>query len=103
MAIAHLARLVSWRTLTRLCLAGAFVAFLASQAPHLVHHFFEPDLVQDDCPFAASGERIGGLQIEALVIAVSIVTTPVSPAASSTIAAVAHAVPLGRAPPAVLS
>jgi hypothetical protein len=96
---ARVARLVSPRTLTSLFLAGAFVAFLVSQAPHLVHHFFEPDLVQDECPFAASGDRIGGLQTEPVVVAVSDVSMPVLPAAPLAPASLARAVPLGRAPP----
>jgi hypothetical protein len=98
---ARVARHVSPRTLTSLFLAGAFVAFLVSQAPHLVHHFFEPELVQDECPFAANGERTGGLQIEPVaVVAVSDVSMPVLPAASFEPASVAHAAPFGRAPPA---
>jgi hypothetical protein len=89
---------------TSLLLAGAFAAFIAAQAPHLVHHFFEPDLVQDECPFAANGERTGGLQIEPIaVVAVSDASTPLLPAALFEPGRVAHAAPLGRAPPARLS
>jgi hypothetical protein len=50
-----------WRRRASLLIAGAFVAFLAMQAPHLVHHFFEPEHVKDECPFAANGERTGGI------------------------------------------
>jgi hypothetical protein len=104
MATSRFGRPVPWRSVTSLLLAGAFVAFIAAQAPHLVHHFFEPDHVQDECPFAANGERTGGLQIEPVsVVAVSDVSTPVRPAALSVPASVAHAAPLGRAPPAPLS
>jgi hypothetical protein len=80
------------------------MAFLATQAPHLVHHFFDPELVQDECPFAANGERTGGLQIEPVaIVTVSDVSTPVLPAAVFEPGSVAHATPLGRAPPARLS
>ena len=58
---------LSVRGVASLLLAGAFVAFVATQSPHLVHHFFEPELVQDECPFAANGERTGGLPIEPVV------------------------------------
>src|SRR5262249_34593737 len=75
--------------------------FLVTQAPHLVHHFFEPDHVQNECLFAANGERTGGLQIEPVaIVAVSEVSTPVLPAALFEPGSVAHATPLGRAPPA---
>ena len=97
-------RTVSWRSATSLLLAGAFVVFIATQAPHLVHHFFEPEHVQDECPFAANGERTGGLQIEPVaVVAVSDASTPLLPAARLAPGGVAHAAPLGRAPPARLS
>jgi hypothetical protein len=104
MATSALGRPVSWRSVTSLVLAGAFVAFIAAQAPHLVHHFFEPDLVQDECPFAANGERTGGLQIEPVAaVAVSDASTSLLAAALFEPGSVAHAAPLGRAPPARLS
>ena len=100
MAASALGRPVSWRSATSLLLASAFLAFIAAQAPHLVHHFFEPDLVQDECPFAANGERTGGLQIEPVaIVAVSDVSAPVLPATRFEPSSVAHAAPLGRAPP----
>ena len=104
MATSFLGRSLSWRSATSLLLGFAFVAFIAAQAPHLVHHFFEPDLVQDECPFAASGERTGGLQIEPIaIVAVSGVSALVLPAARFEPGSVAHATPLGRAPPVRLS
>src|SRR6266571_8670725 len=84
-----------------LLFAGAFVAFVATQAPHLVHHVFEPDLVQDECPFAASGERTGGLQIEPVAVVVtSEVSTPALPDVFLAPRSVVRHAPLGRAPPA---
>jgi hypothetical protein len=99
---------VSVRTASRcavsMLLSGLLVAFLVTQAPHLVHHFFEPDHVQNECLFAANGERTGGLQIEPVAVsAVSDVSTPVLAAELFEPASVAHAAPFGRAPPARLS
>jgi hypothetical protein len=104
MAVWAVGRPASWRSLTSLLLASAFLAFVAAQAPHLVHHFFEPELVKDECPFAANGERTGGLQVEPVaVVAVSDASTPLLPAALFEPRSVAHAAPFGRAPPARLS
>lgn len=100
---------VSWRPTSSgraasLLLSGLFVAFLVTQAPHLVHHFFEPDHVQNECPYAASGDRTGGLQVEpaALVVILAVATTGVAPTIP-----VAPSVPvlafLGRAPPVPVS
>jgi hypothetical protein len=87
-----------------LLFAGLFAAFLISQAPHLVHHFFEPQLVQDECPFAASGERTGGLEAQPVtVVALAPVSTPalaaVLPAAPSVVSVASR----GRAPPVPVS
>src|SRR6058998_404952 len=93
----------SWRVVT-LLLAGAFVAFVATQAPHLVHHLFERDLVHDECPFAASGERTGGLQIEPIaVVATPEVSTPALPVVFLAPPSVVRPGPLGRAPPSPVS
>jgi hypothetical protein len=37
--------------------AVSLLWLLAAQAPHLVHHVFEPDVVQDDCPLAWGADR----------------------------------------------
>jgi hypothetical protein len=87
-----------------LLLAGAFVAFLATQSPHLVHHFFEPDLVQDECPFAASGDRTGWLPIEPVAVAATAeVSTPLLPAVLLPPTAVARDAARSRAPPVRVS
>ena len=87
-----------------LLFAGAFVAFVATQAPHLVHHLFERDLVHDECPFAASGERTGGLQIEPIaVVATPEVSTPALPVVFLAPPSVVRPGPLGRAPPVAVS
>ena len=42
---------------SRLLVGALFVAYLVAQAPHLVHHLFEPDETQADCVFLAAAER----------------------------------------------
>ncbi len=94
----------AWRRSASLLLAAAFVAFLAAQAPHLVHHFFEPEHVKDECPFAASGERTGGLETPPVtVVAVADVSTPWLGAAFLAPASIVPDVSRGRAPPAPTS
>jgi len=93
-----------WHRRVSLLVAGAFVAFLAMQAPHLVHHFFEPEHVKDECPFAANGERTGGLETEPIaLIALADVSTPCLTTALLAPPSVAPAVSRGRAPPAPTS
>jgi hypothetical protein len=41
----------------RLVVGALFIAYLIAQAPHLVHHLFEPDEAQADCVFLAAAER----------------------------------------------
>jgi hypothetical protein len=87
-----------------LLFAGLFAAFLVSQAPHLVHHFFEPQLVQDECPFAASGDRTGWLPIEPVAVAATAeVSTPLLPAVLLPPTAVARDAARSRAPPVRVS
>jgi hypothetical protein len=96
--------MVAWRRSASLLITGVFVAFLATQAPHLVHHFFEPEHVKDECPFAANGERTGGLETEpVIVVALGDVSTPWLTAAFLAPPSVAPAVSRGRAPPAPTS
>ena len=94
----------AWRRPASLLFAAAFVAFLATQAPHLVHHFFEPEHVKDECPFAANGERAGTLETHPVAFAaVADVSTPWLTAAFLAPPSVAPAVSRGRAPPAPTS
>ena len=87
-----------------LLLAGLFLAFIAAQAPHLVHHFFERDHVKDQCPFAASGERSGGLPLEPVaVVATPDVSTPTLPAVFMAPPSGGPTASRGRAPPLRLS
>ena len=87
-----------------LLLAGLFLASIATQAPHLVHHFFERDHVKDQCPFAASGERSGGLPLEPVaVVATPDVSTPTLPAVFMAPPSGGPTASRGRAPPLRLS
>ena len=95
---------LSSRGAASLLLAGAFVAFVVTQSPHLVHHFFQPELIQDECPFAANGERTGWLPIEPVAVAATAeISTPLFPAALPAPSAVARAAARSRAPPAPVS
>jgi hypothetical protein len=43
-------------------LSGTFLlVFVVGLSPHLVHHAFEHHQAADDCPFAASAERVPGV------------------------------------------
>ncbi|PYN88908.1 MAG: hypothetical protein DMD87_06890 [Candidatus Rokuibacteriota bacterium] len=94
----------AWRRRVSLLVAGAFVAFLAAQAPHLVHHFFEPEHVNDECPFAANGERTGGLETRPVTLAaIADVSIPWLGVAFLAPPSIAPDVSRGRAPPAPTS
>jgi hypothetical protein len=45
----------------RVLAALLFLAFVVGQAPHTVHHLFEPEHAEADCPFATAGDRLPGL------------------------------------------
>jgi hypothetical protein len=62
------------RTWLGVLATAAFCIFVVEQAPHLVHHFFEPDQVQPECPFATASERQPG----APAATVSVATAPLS-------------------------
>jgi hypothetical protein len=89
-----------WRRGASLLNVAAFVAFLATQAPHLVHHFFEPEHVGDECSFAANGERIGGLETQPVALVVTDVSIPCLAATPVAPPNVVLAASRGRAPPA---
>jgi hypothetical protein len=92
------------RQTVSLLLSGLFVVFLVRQAPHLVHHFFEPEHVQNECPLAASGDRTHGLQAEPVVVVVAPeISTPAGASVCPASPSVAVLAFFGRAPPALLS
>ena len=92
-------RVNPWRRSLSLLPAVLFVAFVVQQAPHLVHHFFEPEHVTDECPFAASAERSSALQADAVVVAIWDLRESTIPAAFPTAPSVVPAASRGRAPP----
>ena len=80
--------------------AVALLWFLAAQSPHLVHHVFEPDEVQDECPLAWGADRhelaTAGAGGEAPVHLVAAQPAPLLP---PPLVDPAHAPSLARAPP----
>ena len=92
-----------WRRSVSLLVSALFVAFVVQQAPHLVHHFFEPEHVQDECPFAASAERTGLLQADAAFVAIWDVNESTPPASLPAPRSVVPAASRGRAPPVPIS
>src|SRR5688572_1736248 len=81
-------------------LAVALLWLLAAQSPHLVHHVFEPDVVQDDCPLAWGADRTDLASACAVGAApVHLVAAQVAPAPPSPTVDPAHAASLARAPP----
>jgi hypothetical protein len=58
------------RMLLPLLVATVHVAFLAWQAPHTVHHFFERELEkQNECAFSTAAERSSGTPVASISIA----------------------------------
>src|SRR5687768_14748815 len=81
-------------------LAVALLWLLAAQSPHLVHHVFEPDVVQDDCPLAWGADRTDVATASADGhAAVQLVATHTVPASPAPAVGRAHAPSLARAPP----
>jgi hypothetical protein len=53
-----------------LLVATVHIAFLAWQAPHTVHHFFERELEkQNECAFSTAAERSSGTPVASISIA----------------------------------
>jgi hypothetical protein len=45
-----------------LLVALGLVVYLIAQAPHLVHHLFDPEEFPTDCPLATAGDRLPGIE-----------------------------------------
>jgi len=56
-----MSRATPFRSLLGFLAAACFLVFLIGQAPHLVHHLFEPAHGQTDCAFASGADRTQGL------------------------------------------
>lgn len=80
--------------------AVALLWFLAAQSPHLVHHVFEPDAVQDDCPLAWGADRTDlATACAGGEAPVHLVAAHAAPAPPAPIVDPVHAASLARAPP----
>jgi hypothetical protein len=75
----------------RLAIAVLFVALLVEQSPHLVHHVFEHDEVQEECVFLASTDRQHATPADGVPVLVR-------PAAVSIVGLPATAGPITRSP-----
>jgi hypothetical protein len=49
--------------------AALFLALVVAQAPHLVHHLFEPEQHQSECAFASGAERTQALTPDLVTLA----------------------------------
>src|SRR5262245_53081693 len=94
-------RLYAPLTVGRVFIALMFAAYLVGLAPHLVHHLFDHDQAQVDCPFALVAERQHASPVPVIAplpspIVTSVVTpTPEPPARDLSLTRIA-----ARAPPA---
>jgi hypothetical protein len=79
--------------------AAILVIFLISQAPHLVHHIFEPDGTQDECPLASAGERPAACTTPTAILPPSIPVAEHSPTAAPLPRSSPLLVAAARAPP----
>jgi hypothetical protein len=70
-----MARSSAWRNVGRLFVLGVFVVYVVELSPHLVHHLFDHDDAQVDCPFATAADRQhpAAVPVVALATAVSMV------------------------------
>ena len=94
----------SLAVICRLFAALLFLSFVIDQAPHSVHHLFEPEHTDAECPFASAGERLPGLGAEVTALdhdqtKASDERPPASPRLPGTIVSSS----LARAPPRLSS
>ena len=83
-------------------LAILYVAYLVWQAPHTVHHFFEPAAAEaeNDCALNASAERVSGTTPDAVSIAPVGTVEPLAPVVAPALVPRRSLAVLGpRAPP----
>jgi hypothetical protein len=85
---------------SRLFVALLFLGFVVEQAPHTVHHVFDPEYTGEECPFATSGERLPGLGAEVVAFEHGQAWQPVGPPpAPAQRPAILVGGPFARAPP----
>src|SRR5713226_1761441 len=61
-------------TVGRLILLGLFAVYVVEVSPHLVHHLFEHDEAQAECPFAAAGDRQHAAPVPVVGVTVAAIT-----------------------------
>ena len=84
--------------------AAFFVALLITQAPHLVHHLFDPDHQQSECIFAAGAERTHAVEPDTVTVAPAALVQAAAPApAEPSLPSPALTPSDARAPPLLLS
>lgn len=81
--------------------AALYVAVLVWQAPHTVHHFFEPEAEkQNECALGAAAERSTGTTVDGVgIVAVAGIELPAVALAPELFARPARSVLGPRAPP----
>lgn len=84
-----------------LLLAAAYVAVLAWQAPHSVHHFFEPEVEKhNECALGAAADRSAGTTVKLVHVGPTVMLSHrVGPVAQRSVRSYAVALPATRAPP----
>jgi hypothetical protein len=90
------------RALVPVLAAAAYLAFLVWQAPHTVHHFFEPEVEkQNECALSAAAERSSGTTVPSFSLApVAALELSLAPAAPTLVSRLTTSVLGPRAPPA---
>jgi hypothetical protein len=87
-----------------LLLAVCLAVFTIATAPHRVHHLFEPEHTERDCPFATVAERIpADTSIVVALAAHETAPTSVVPLPTVALPSTASAPTTARAPPSLSS
>lgn len=84
--------------------AALFLALVVQQAPHFVHHLFEPEQHQSECVFAAGAERTQAVTPDLVTLApADLVLAPAPALAEPPVPGIDPAPADARAPPLFLS
>jgi hypothetical protein len=90
------------RVLVPVLAAAAYLIFLVWQAPHTVHHFFEPEVEKhDECALSAAAERSSGITVASFsLVPVAALELSLAPVAAALVSRRTTSVLGPRAPPA---
>ncbi len=84
--------------------AALFLVLVAEQAPHLVHHLFEPARVQGECVFACGADRAQGFVVDVVTLPpIELSPVPAPLPVRPVRATVSRAPSEARAPPRLVS